>query len=232
MDIRDELKRAKIGLNDQQESQMDTLINFLQEYSQKVNLTAIKDRAGIIEKHLADSILPLTLTSVDPETTCCDIGTGAGFPALPMMIYRPDLKFTLVDALQKRTTYLQQACEKIGVEPVEILHARAEEMGRSPKYREHFGMVTARAVSSLRTLSEYCIPLLKLEGIFLAMRGSTKELDEDAEKAIHILGGKIEGEIEYKLPSGDGRRLIVVRKKKHTPTAYPRTAAAMAKSEL
>lgn len=232
MDIATELRKAKIGVNEHQENQLNTMIEFLQEYSQKVNLTAIKDREGIIEKHLIDSILPLTLTSVDPETTCADIGTGAGFPALPMMVYRPDLKFTLVDALKKRTVYLEQACEKIGVEPVEILHYRAEEMGRSPLYREHFGMVTARAVSSLRTLSEYCLPLLKLEGLFLAMRGSTKELDDDAVRAIHILGGKVEGEIEYKLPNGDGRRLIVVRKKKHTPTAYPRTAAAMAKSEI
>lgn len=232
MAIRNELDKAGIIINEEQEKQLSELMSFLQEYSQKVNLTAIKDEEGIIEKHFIDSILPLTMTDVPRGTSCADIGTGAGFPALPMMIFRPDLEFTLVDSLAKRTAYLEQVTSHINAPAKEILHLRAEEMGRKPEYREQFGMVTARAVSSLNVLAEYCLPLVKQGGIFLAMRGATKEMNEHIASVFTRLGGTVERELEYSLPKGDKRILIVVRKTAPTPKMYPRSSAAMAKSAL
>lgn len=231
MDIKDEFGKASLTLTDEQEKQLDIMAGFLQEYNEKVNLTAIRDREGIIKKHFVDSVLPLTLFDVKQNAVCADIGTGAGFPALPMMIYRPDLKFTLVDALQKRVTYLEQATARIGVS-ADLVHGRAEDMGRSPEFRDHFDMVTARAVSSLTELAEYCLPLLKRGGFFLAMRGSGKELDDHAVKIFRDMGGTVRGEIEYKLPDGDNRRLIIVEKTYNTPRSFPRSAAQMKKNPL
>lgn len=231
MKIKSEFEKVKIVISDRQEEQFEKMAEFLQDYSKKVNLTAIKDREGIIKKHFVDSVLPLAMTEVKQNAKCADIGTGAGFPALPMMILRPDLSFTLVDALQKRIAYLREVTAHIGV-TAELLHARAEEIGKNPVYREQFDMVTARAVSGLCELSEYCSPLLKVGGIFLAMRGSTKELNPHTENVFELLGGKLEAEREYSLPDGDSRRIIIVRKINSTPSQYPRTAAQMQKKPL
>ena len=229
--IKEQFKKAQIELTEEQAEKLALMSDFLMEYNQKVNLTAIKTPVEIAEKHFVDSILPLTMVNVPEGARCADIGTGAGFPALPMMIYRPDLRFTLVDALQKRTVYLQEVSNKLAISP-EILHSRAEELGQDARYRGHYGMVTARAVSDLATLAEYCLPLLKKGGIFLAMRGSSKELTPHHEEVFEMLGGKLKQETEYSLPCGDGRRLLVIEKVGDTPKRYPRTAAQMKKAPL
>lgn len=207
-DIKQRFAKAGIELSEKQLLQMDKMTVFLQEYCQKVNLTAIRDREGIIEKHLIDSVLPLTLTEVQEGAACLDIGTGAGFPAVPMMIYRTDLRFTLLDAQQKRTVYLRQLLERLELS-AEIVHGRAEELCRKDGYRAACDMVTARAVGSLPLLLGYAQPFLRKGGRFLAMRGSAEEEQDEVEKAMRKLGMVKVEEVRYLLPEGDGRRLVV-----------------------
>lgn len=207
-DIKERFAEAKMELTEKQLLQMDAMIVFLQEYCQKVNLTAIRDREGIIEKHLIDSVLPLTLTEVQSGAKCLDIGTGAGFPAVPMMIYRPDLRFTLLDAQQKRTVYLRLLLEKLELK-AEVIHGRAEELCRKDGYKAAFDMVTARAVGSLPLLLGYACPFLRQGGRFFALRGSAEEPQEEVEKALGKLRMEKVQEVSYRLPEGDGRRLIV-----------------------
>ena len=207
-DIKQRFAEAKIDLTEKQLLQMDEMIVFLQEYCKKVNLTAIRDREGIIEKHLIDSVLPLTLTEVEQGAKCLDIGTGAGFPAVPMLIYRPDLRFTLLDAQQKRTVYLRQLLERLELN-AEIIHGRAEELCRKEVYKGRYRMVTARAVGSLPLLLGYACPFLQQGGRFLAMRGSAEEEQEEVRKALAKLKMTQVQEVSYTLPEGDGRRLVV-----------------------
>lgn len=210
-DIKKAFLTANIELSEGQLQKMEDMILFLQEYCQKVNLTAIRDREGIIEKHLIDSVLPLTMFDCEKGAVCLDIGTGAGFPAVPMMIYRGDLKFTLLDAQRKRTDYLAQLTEKLGIK-AEIIHGRAEELGRRKEYKGRYQMITARAVSDLGTLFKYASPMLKAGGVFAAMRGSRQEIDDDVIKSAERLKLKLVKEICYNLPCGDGRRLILFEK--------------------
>lgn len=212
-DIVGKFREADIALDDIQLNKLDDMIAFLQDYCQKVNLTAIRDREGIIEKHLVDSVLPLKLFRIKVKAICLDIGTGAGFPAVPMMIYRSDLKFTLLDAQRKRTDYLTLLTDRLGLK-AEIIHGRAEELGRQAAYKNMYDMITARAVSDLPTLFKYAAPMLKSGGVFMAMRGSKEELDENVERAGERLKLFFKDEICYKLPCGDGRRLILFVKEK------------------
>ncbi len=223
-------KKAGIEINEQQCNQLKTLMDFMLEYNKNVNLTRITEYDEIIEKHYIDSILPLTMVNVPRGTYCADIGTGAGFPSLPMNIYRPDLKFTLIDSLGKRITYLNLVCEKIGLN-CKTIHARSEEAAKKPELREQFGFVTARAVAALNVLCEYCLPYVKKGGVFVALKGAEDEC-EIAEKAIKKLGGEVEKVIKYNLPCGDNRNLVVIRKVENTPSNYPRAGGVIAKRPL
>lgn len=223
-------KNAGIEINEQQCVQLKTLMEFMLEYNKNVNLTRITEYNEIIEKHYIDSILPLTMVNVPRGTYCADIGTGAGFPSLPMNIYRPDLKFTLIDSLGKRITYLNLACEKIGLK-CKTIHARSEEAAKKPELREQFGFVTARAVAALNVLCEYCLPYVKKGGVFVALKGAEDECDI-AEKAIKKLGGEVEKVIKYNLPCGDNRNLVVIRKVENTPANCPRAGGVIAKRPL
>lgn len=211
-DIKTAFKNAGIDLTDKQAIQFDAMTVFLQDYCTMVNLTAIRDREGIIEKHLVDSLLPLTLADVEKESRCIDIGTGAGFPAIPWLIYREDLRFILLDAQRKRTDYLTLLTEKLGIK-AEIIHGRAEELGRKAGYRESCDVVTARAVSDIPTLLKYSAPFLKKGGKLLAMRGSRDELNGDTEILAEKLKLPLIAAKEYSLPKGDGRRLLIFVKK-------------------
>jgi len=208
-DIKRKFLEAEIELTDFQLEKMEVMIEFLTEYNKKVNLTAIKDREGIIEKHLVDSVLPLKLYEPKNNAECLDIGTGAGFPGVPMMIYRPDLKFTLLDARRKRTDYLNLLAAELEIMPEEIIHGRAEELGSIQKYRERYDMITARAVSDLLTLLKYALPMLKKGGTFLAMRGSKEEMSDTIKEKGEKMGLHYIKEILYNLPDGDRRRLIL-----------------------
>ncbi len=223
-------KNAGIEINEVQAEQLKTLMEFMLEYNKNVNLTRITEYNEIIEKHYIDSILPLTMIDVPRGTYCADIGTGAGFPSLPMNIYRPDLKFTLIDSLGKRITYLDLACDKIGLE-CKTIHARSEEAAKKPELREQFGFVTARAVAALNVLCEYCLPYVKKGGVFVALKGAEDETAM-AENAIKKLGGEVEKVIKYNLPSGDARNLVIIKKIKETLPNYPRAGGVISKRPL
>lgn len=204
---------------------------FLAEKNAVMNLTAIREPGEVAEKHFLDSVLPLKLCEVPLGTSLCDVGSGAGFPGVPIAIHRPDIKPALIDSLNKRVGFLRELCEKIGVE-AECYHLRAEEAGRGA-LREKFDVATARAVSVMRVLCEYCLPLVKVGGVFLALKGGdcADELKE-ASGAIKTLGGKVEKSIEYALPSGDRRTLVVVKKLASTPGAYPRASGKISAKPL
>lgn len=210
-DIIRAFKDAEIEFTKEQAEKADKMITFLQDYCQRVNLTAIRDREGIIEKHLVDSVLPLKYVDIASESRCLDIGTGAGFPAVPWLIYRPDLNFTLLDAQRKRTDYLTLLSEKIEINP-EIIHGRAEELGRKNGYKLSYDIVTARAVSDLPTLLKYASPFLKKGGRFLAMRGSREEMTAEVEKAYKKIRLPLVRTADYCLPWGDGRKLLIFEK--------------------
>lgn len=211
-DILSALEKADLCFNKEAAEKVDIMIDFLIEYCKKVNLTAIRDREGIIEKHIVDSALPFKYVSVEEKSRCLDIGTGAGFPAVPMLLFRDDLRFTLLDAQRKRTDYLILLSAELGISP-EIIHGRAEELGRKTGYKGTYDIVTARAVSDLCTLLKYAAPFLKKEGRFLAMRGSREEYNEEVERTQKKLGLDLLQSTDYSLPCGDGRKLLVFVKK-------------------
>lgn len=205
----------------------------LKEWNGKINLTAIVDDEGITVKHFIDSLLLLDAVSVPHGAKIVDVGTGAGFPGVPIKIVRPDVNLTLMDSLNKRLVFLESLCGSLNIS-AEKVHGRAEDMGRQGTlYRGAFDVATARAVTDMRELSEYCLPLLKKGGFFAALKGFEIEEElEQAKKAISILGGKIEGIKKYTLPDGGKRSIVCVKKISQTPTKYPRPFAKIAKSPL
>lgn len=204
------------------------LCDFMVEYNKNVNLTSITEFEEVVVKHFVDSALPFFMVDIPQGSSFIDVGTGAGFPALPLLIVRPDLKGTLCDSLNKRCVYLELACREIGVN-AEIIHARSEELGR--KKRECFDFATARAVAAMPVLSEYCVPFVRVGGSFIALKSVNEDI-ESADGAVGKLGGKIELIKDYTIPNGDSRRLVVVKKISQTPTKYPRSSANISKKPL
>ncbi len=216
---------------------LDAYAALLCEWNERMNLTGITDPYGIAVKHFLDS---LTLSPlVPPDATLIDVGTGAGFPAIPVAIAREDVRVTLLDSLQKRLTFLTCVCDTLGLS-CRTVHARAEDGGQNPALRESFDVATARAVAALPTLCEYCLPFVKIGGTFVAMKGPDSDSETAAAtRAAHTLGAKRTATHELQVPNvpiGDeetlSRRLIVFEKTAHTPKAYPRPAAKIAKNPL
>ena len=207
-------------------------MNLLIEWNEKMNLTAITEPKEIILKHFIDSIT--ILKYIDDNSKLVDVGTGAGFPGVPLSIMNPTLKITLVDSLNKRLIFLQEVVKELNLKNIEIVHARAEEFGQNKNYREKFDIATSRAVANLATLSEYLVPLVKIGGKIISMKASNaKEEINDAQKAIEVLGGKIEKIEEFDLPESDiGRTIIIIDKNKGTPAIYPRQAGTPAKEPI
>ncbi|MCL2035918.1 MAG: 16S rRNA (guanine(527)-N(7))-methyltransferase RsmG [Oscillospiraceae bacterium] len=220
------------------ETLLNTLTCFMLDYNRHTNLTRITEPQEVIEKHYIDSILPFILLrnkSLDPHgkaarTSLIDVGSGAGFPGIPMKLFRPDLSVTLLDSSQKRTDYLKLLLNKIAVD-AEVITGRSEELSHSPVYREKYDIVAARAVANLPALCEYCLPFAKVGGLFLAMKGGDCETHRAA-TALTTLGGEIEDVIEYTLPSGDSRNLVIIRKARQTPTNYPRRRVNLTKNPM
>ncbi len=210
-------------LSDAQITSFATYADMLVEKNKVMNLTAVTDSEGIIIKHFADSCLPLALTDIPNGSTLIDVGTGAGFPSIPMKIVRCDLKITLLDSLNKRVNFLCDVSEVLNLDAT-CIHSRAEDGARAGNVlRETFDVATARAVAGLSVLSEYCLPYVKPGGKFLALKGSDcAEEIETAKPIIAKLGGKIAKITEYSLPNGDARTLVVVEKVDRTPREYPR----------
>lgn len=232
--LKDKAQSINVYLNEEAVNRFEIYAKMLIEWNQKVNLTAITEPEQIITKHFIDS---LTLVPYLPSNSfsLIDVGTGAGFPGIPLAIIRGDMKLTLLDSLNKRLLFLNELCNTLKI-PAEIIHARAEEAGRKPDMREKHDIATARAVASLPVLCEYCLPFVKVNGKFIAMKGPDREEEaKSSDNAIKLLGGKI-NQIE-KITLEDNkekleRRLIIIRKVSSTNSKYPRNSAKIAKQPL
>lgn len=210
----------------------DKYSDLLCEWNEKINLTAITDPAGIADKHFIDSLLLLSAVDVKNGARIADIGTGAGFPSVPVKIVRGDIDITLVDSLNKRINFLNELSSALDVDSV-CIHARAEELARNKSYREAFDVVCARAVAKLPALCEYCLPFVKTGGVFAALKGPDANTEAQlAANAIKILGGKIDKICDFTLPDGDKRCIVVVKKISQTPTKYPRQSVKISKCPL
>ena len=207
-------------------------MGLLIQWNEKLNLTAITEPEEIVLKHFIDSLT--ILDEIGEKDKIVDVGTGAGFPGIPLSIMLPETKITLVDSLNKRLIFLQEVINQLDLKNVELVHARAEEFGQNKKYRESFDIATSRAVANLSTLSEYLIPLVKLDGKCISMKASNAEEEiNQAKKAIEVLGGKIEDIKKFNLPDSDiGRTIVIIRKEKNTPTKYPRKPGTPSKEPI
>lgn len=223
-----EFQKCNIELSQDKANKLLKLYEFLVEYNQNVNLTAITDFEEVVVKHFIDSVLPFSMIDIKENSSFIDVGTGAGFPSIPLMIVRPDLKGTLLEALNKRCVFLEKACELADVD-AKVVHGRAEDYAKEK--REAFDFATARAVAAMPVLCEYCIPYVKTGGRFIALK-SVNEDETQCEKAVKMLGGKIEKIKDYTITNGDSRRLFVVEKIGHTPTKYPRNPSIIKKKPL
>lgn len=221
-----------IGISDGQLEQLEKYGHLLQEWNEKINLTAITDDEGIAVKHFLDSLTALLTDKVNGSVI--DVGTGAGFPGLVLKTVKPEIQLTLLDSLNKRINFLKAAAEELSLDGVEFVHGRAEDFGMNIKYREKFDTAAARAVANLRVLAEWCLPFVKVGGYFLALKGPLADDElKDAKKAIHILGGEVEDVFEAKIPYSDlSHKIIIIKKVRRTPSKYPRKPGIAIKSPI
>lgn len=209
---------------------LEIYANFLVEYNEKVNLTAITEPEEIWLKHFIDSILFAKYVSIPQNASVIDVGTGAGFPSVPLKLYRNDIKLTLLDSLNKRITFLNELSTKLGVD-VETYHSRAEEAAKKENLREKYDIATARAVAAMPTLCEYCMGFVKKGGKFVAMKGRNEEISE-FDNAVSTMGGGNVEKIDYKLSDKDDRKIFVIEKISHTPSKYPRNSGQIKNKPL
>ncbi|MBP3327659.1 MAG: 16S rRNA (guanine(527)-N(7))-methyltransferase RsmG [Clostridia bacterium] len=227
-------KAAEIGIELSSESldRFDKYAEMLVETNKTLNLTAITEPDEIVTKHFCDCLSLLKEVEIPQGAKLIDVGTGAGFPGVVLLIARPDLKITLMDSTNKRLVFVQSVVDALGLK-ANVVHSRAEEAGKNPAFREKYDFVTARAVANMQTLSEYCLPLLKVGGLFAAMKGA-KASDElsVAKGAIKILGGQVHSAKEFNLFDCGERSILCVKKISQTPSKYPRPSAQIAKKPL
>ncbi len=231
------LEKKNITLTTEQKQQFGKYYRLLVEWNQKVNLTAITEENDVYLKHFYDSLIPaFYLRKLREESLeLCDVGAGAGFPSLPLKIVFPAMRVTIVDSLNKRIKFLETLVAALGLKDVRLVHSRAEDFGmRKSSARESFDLVTARAVANLPVLSEFCLPLTKVGGQFIALKAQKAEQElKNATYAIQTLGGKLGADIQTELPEdGESRHIIIIDKEKHTPKKYPRKAGTPAKDPL
>ena len=227
-----EAEKHQINLNNQQLEYFYKYMNLLIEWNEKINLTTITEPKEIIIKHFIDSLT--VLKYINGANTIVDVGTGAGFPGIPLAIANENINITLVDSLNKRINFLNEVTEELKLRNIETLHSRAEEFGKNKKYRESYDISISRAVARLNVLVEYLLPAIKLGGKCICMKGpDCKEEIEEAKKAIEILGGTIETIEEFSLPGTDMQRtIIIINKIKNTPSKFPRKAGTPTKKPI
>ncbi|MDR9786465.1 MAG: 16S rRNA (guanine(527)-N(7))-methyltransferase RsmG [Peptococcaceae bacterium MAG4] len=222
-----ELSQEQVGL-------FKEYYRFLAEANKSINLTSILDEKDVAVKHFLDSLSCFNVIALEDGMSLIDIGTGAGFPGVPIKIYRPGLKVTLLESVEKKVRFLEGLISSLGLRDIEVVHARAEDFGRDPAQREKWDRVVSRAVASLAVLAEYCLPFLKVEGYFVAMKGP--KLEEELKKAgnaLLLLGGRVDKIMGLKLPfTGEERKLVLIRKTGPTPGKYPRRAGIPQKRPL
>ncbi|HFI0464245.1 TPA: 16S rRNA (guanine(527)-N(7))-methyltransferase RsmG [Streptococcus suis] len=235
LEFRQALLDHGIDLTDQQMAQFETYYQHLVEWNEKINLTAITDKKEVYLKHFYDSLMVLWHMPLESyHVRLVDVGAGAGFPSIPLKIVKPELEVTIVDSLNKRIVFLQDLVETLGLDNVTCVHGRAEEVGQNPVYRGQFDVATARAVAALNVLSEFCLPLVKKSGYFIALKAAKTDTEiEEAQKAISTLGAKLETVASAHLPiEGSERTYIKIKKTLDTPKQYPRKAGKPAKQPI
>ena len=234
------LEKLNIPSDEKAESRLDTYYHMVVEKNKVMNLTAITEEHEFLIKHFVDSLsvysaVPLFKEKIaSGKCTLIDVGTGAGFPGIPLKIMFPEIQVTLLDSLQKRVNFLNEVITELGLEGITAVHSRAEDGARDPKLRDSFDLVVSRAVASLPVLSEYCLPYVRQNGLLIAYKsGDIKEELGGASHALKILGGKLEDSPIFTLPDSDiSRSFVVVRKTNPTPKAYPRKAGVIKKEPL
>ncbi len=232
--MRNILSDWNLELTAEKEQQFLTFYEMLVEKNKVMNLTAITEFEDVVEKHFLDSISLCQVMDLKKSLTLLDLGTGAGFPGIPLKIMFPELKITLADSLNKRLLFLNEVMEALNLKNIETVHGRAEELSKRKDYRESFDLCVSRAVANLSTLSEYCLPFIHTSGKFISYKSGEVEVElKDAKKAVFVLGGEIEDVIHFTLPDSDIKRSFVVINKVHaTPKVYPRKAGTPSKSPL
>ena len=223
-----------ISLNEEQKQQFIAFYEYLVEKNKVMNLTGITEFQEVLVKHFLDSLACVKAVDMKKVTTVMDIGTGAGFPGVPLKIALPHLEACLLDSLKKRVNFLEETFALLKLQNITAIHGRAEEFAKNKSYRETYDICVSRAVSNLATLSEYCLPYVKVGGKFISYKsGTVQEEAEQAEKAIRILGGKIQDVVYFNLPDSEIQRsLVVIEKIKPTPGKYPRKAGTPLKEPL
>ncbi len=229
--LKKECDELGVNLNDEQCAQFIRYYELLIEWNKKINLTRITEPEEVVIKHFVDSLTLLKYCDIPKGAKIIDVGTGAGFPGVPLKIARPDIELTLLDSLNKRLNFLKEVCGDIGIQ-AQLVHLRAEEGSRKPEFRDSFDVAVSRAVARLDVLSEFCLPYVKTGGKFIAMKGPdlSQELKE-AQNAVKILGGKVENVEEFQL-NGSGRTIVTIIKEKRTPKAYPRHSSKIKSKPL
>lgn len=228
------LRHWKIPFSGEQKEQLITYYEMLIEKNKVMNLTAITEFEDVLEKHFLDSISVSRYVDFTAELSIIDLGTGAGFPGMPLKIMFPNLSITFADSLNKRILFLNEVIDALKLEGVQTVHSRAEDLAVDCNYREQYDYCLSRAVANLSTLSEYCLPFVKLGGTFISYKSG--EIDEElsaAKKAIHLLGGQVKDVISFQLDGTDfGRSFVMIQKDKKTPKAYPRKSGMPSKKPL
>lgn len=227
-------KCADFGVNIDKETdeRLRIYAKALIEWNEKINLTAITEPTEVVYKHFYDCILFLKNIEIKEGARIVDVGTGAGFPGMVLKIVRPDIQLTLLDSLNKRLVFLEDVLKRVGLD-AELLHSRAEETGSNKEYRESFDIATARAVAPMNVLCEYCLPLVKKDGVFVAMKGpGITEENENAKNALKLCGGEIVSVYTETLTGSEQRNFCLVKKISQTPTKYPRIGKKISKQPL
>lgn len=229
-----QLDQLEIELTEKQKVQFHRYYEMLVEWNKVMNLTGITEYDEVNEKHFIDSLSVKKVVDMDQVDSLIDIGTGAGFPGIPLKIAYPHLKVVLLDSLQKRIKFLDAVIEELELNEIETLHGRAEDYAKKAEYREQFDLCVSRAVANLSTLSEYCLPYTNVGGVFVSYKSG--EVDEEAgksEKAVKLLGGEIESITKFQLPGTEiGRSFVKIKKVENTKKKYPRKAGLPAKEPL
>ena len=228
------LNELGIALTDKQKQQFDKFYELLVEWNKVMNLTGITEYEEVNEKHFVDSLSIVKAINMENVKSVIDVGTGAGFPGIPLKIAFPHLKVVLLDSLNKRINFLNTVIAELGLTDIKTIHGRAEDYAKQTEYREKFDLCVSRAVANLSTLSEYCLPYVSVDGMFVPYKsGEIDEELENSKKAVKILGGKIENVVKFQLPGTEiGRSFVKIRKIANTNKKYPRKAGLPAKEPL
>lgn len=232
--LKDSAAKMGIELSDLQLEQFDTYYEMLVEKNKVMNLTAITELEEVVQKHFFDSISLIKVEKLNQDISIIDLGTGAGFPGIPLKIAFPELEICLADSLNKRVLFLNEVIEELELKKISAVHGRAEELARQKGYREQFDLCVSRAVANLSTLSEYCLPFVKVGGKFISYKANEVEEEiKQAEHALEVLGGACVDIQKFQLPDSEmNRAFVIIEKKKKTPATYPRKAGTPSKKPL